>query len=116
MPAEPPAVEDGRNAGRQGQLTYFETSPAGARSPGPHRDLVRLGRPDGGIVEGVPVGVQQDAGTAGHPHQDAGRVPGQALHRSCLAVDPEIGDLAGPLPMAGLEDDVATAAQPQVVQ
>ena len=67
-------------------------------------------------MEGVPVGVQQDAGTAGHPHQDAGRVPGQTLHRSCLAVDPEIGDLAEPLPATGLEDDVATAAQAQVVQ
>jgi hypothetical protein len=43
-------------------------------------------------------------------------VPGQALHRGCLAVDPEIGDLAEPLPAAGLENDVATAAQPQVVQ
>jgi hypothetical protein len=67
-------------------------------------------------VEGVAVGVQEDAGTACQPHQDAGRVPGQALHSSCLAVDPEIGDLAEPWPTAGLEDDVAAAAQPQVVQ
>ena len=43
-------------------------------------------------------------------------MPGKALHRGCLAVDPEIGDQAEPSPAAGLEDDVATAAQPQVVQ
>ena len=72
MPTEPAAVEDRRDAGRQGQLADLEAGPPGAPARDPGRDLVRLGGPDEGVVEGFAVRVLPTRAISLQP--DAGHI------------------------------------------